>query len=66
MNLFSAALMFLVISVVASIFGYTRVADASSTLAKVLFFVFVVSLLLLVILGLMVLVPLMTAVLITR
>lgn len=66
MNLLSLALMFLVISFVAGIFGYKGVADASSTAAKIAFFIFVVCFMLALVFGLMVLVPLLMATALSR
>jgi uncharacterized membrane protein YtjA (UPF0391 family) len=48
------ALFFLLISLVAALFGYTGLAAASAGIAKVLFFIFIVIFLVLLIGGLMV------------
>jgi uncharacterized membrane protein YtjA (UPF0391 family) len=46
------ALLFLVISLVAAVFGYTGLAAASAGIAKLLFFVFIVICVFFVIVGL--------------
>lgn len=46
------ALFFLVISLIAALFGYTGIAAASAGIAKFLFFVFIVICIVLVIIGL--------------
>jgi len=48
------ALFFLVISLIAALFGYTGLAVASAGIAKILFFIFIVIFLVLLIGGLMV------------
>ena len=48
------ALFFLVVSLVAALFGFTGIAAASAGIAKILFFIFIVIFLALLIAGLMV------------
>jgi uncharacterized membrane protein YtjA (UPF0391 family) len=48
------ALFFLLISLIAALFGYTGVAMATAGIAKILFFVFIVIFLVLLIGGLMI------------
>ena len=47
------ALFFLVVSIVAALFGFTGIAVATAGIAKVLFFIFIVVFLVLLIAGLM-------------
>ncbi len=47
------ALFFLVVSLVAALFGFTGIAVATAEIARILFFVFVVTFLALLIAGLM-------------
>jgi uncharacterized membrane protein YtjA (UPF0391 family) len=53
MSLLKWALIMLVVSVVAAVFGFTDLAVASADVARVLFFIFVVIFLVLLVLGLM-------------
>jgi uncharacterized membrane protein YtjA (UPF0391 family) len=53
-SMLKLALFFLLISLVAALFGYTGLAAASAGIAKVLFFIFIVIFLVLLIGGLMV------------
>lgn len=46
------ALFFLIVSMVAALFGFTGISVASAEIAKVLFFIFIILFLLLLILGL--------------
>jgi len=46
------ALIFLIVSLVAALFGFTDIAAASAGIAKVLFFIFVVVTLIFLVLGL--------------
>lgn len=46
------ALFFFIISIVAALFGFTGISEASAEIAKVLFFIFIVIFLLLLVLGL--------------
>jgi uncharacterized membrane protein YtjA (UPF0391 family) len=48
-----AALIFLVVSLVAALFGFTGISAASVDIARVLFFIFLVIFVVLLILGLM-------------
>jgi uncharacterized membrane protein YtjA (UPF0391 family) len=48
------ALFFLVVSIVAALFGFTGIAAAAAGIAKILFFIFLVIFLALLIAGLMV------------
>lgn len=52
MSILKWALLFLVISIVAGLFGFTGVSAATGDIARVLFYVFVVIFLVLLILGL--------------
>ena len=52
MSLLKWALIFLVISLVAALFGFTGISEASADIARVLFYIFVVIFYLLPILGL--------------
>jgi uncharacterized membrane protein YtjA (UPF0391 family) len=52
MSLLKWALIFLVISLVAALFGFTGIAAASADVARILFYVFVVIFLVLLVLGL--------------
>jgi uncharacterized membrane protein YtjA (UPF0391 family) len=52
MSLLKWALIFLVISLVAALFGFTGIAAASADIAQILFYIFVVIFLVLLILGL--------------
>jgi uncharacterized membrane protein YtjA (UPF0391 family) len=51
MSLLKWALIFLVISIVAAVFGFTGLSIASAEVARVLFFIFVAIFLVLLILG---------------
>ena len=51
--MFRLALFFLVVSLVAALFGFTGIAVATAEIARILFFVFVVIFLALLIAGLM-------------
>jgi uncharacterized membrane protein YtjA (UPF0391 family) len=53
MSLLKWALIMLVVSVVAAVFGFTDLAVASADVARVLFFIFVVIFMVLLVLGLM-------------
>jgi uncharacterized membrane protein YtjA (UPF0391 family) len=53
MSLLKWALIMLVVSVAAAVFGFTDLAAASADVARVLFFIFVVIFLVLLVLGLM-------------
>jgi uncharacterized membrane protein YtjA (UPF0391 family) len=48
------ALFFLVISLIAALFGFTGIAAAAAGIAKILFFIFIAVFLLLLVIGLMV------------
>lgn len=52
MTLLKWALVFLAVSIVAGIFGFTDISAASADIARILFYIFVVIFLVLVILGL--------------
>jgi uncharacterized membrane protein YtjA (UPF0391 family) len=52
MSLLKWALIFLVVSIVAGLFGFTGIAVASADVARLLFYVFVVIFLVLLVLGL--------------
>lgn len=52
MSLLKWALIFLVISLVAALFGFTGIAAASADIARILFYIFVVIFMVLLILGL--------------
>ena len=52
MSLLKWALIFLVISLVAALFGFTNISAASADIARILFYIFVVIFLVLLILGL--------------
>jgi uncharacterized membrane protein YtjA (UPF0391 family) len=52
MSLLKWALIFLVISLVAALFGFTGIAAASADIARILFYIFVVIFLVLLVLGL--------------
>jgi uncharacterized membrane protein YtjA (UPF0391 family) len=52
MSLLKWALIFLVISLVAALFGFTGISEATADIARVLFYIFVVIFLVLLILGL--------------
>lgn len=47
------ALFFLVVSIIAAVFGFGGIAAASATIARILFFIFIVIFLALLITGLM-------------
>jgi uncharacterized membrane protein YtjA (UPF0391 family) len=51
MSLLKWALIFLVISLVAALFGFTGISEASADIARVLFYIFVIIFLVLLILG---------------
>ncbi len=51
MSLLKWALIFFVISLVAALFGFTGISEASADIARVLFYIFVVIFLVLLILG---------------
>ena len=57
MALLTLALMFLAIGLVAGLFGFTGFAQVSHSIARLLFFVFVVCLVVAIVLGLMFLIP---------
>ena len=48
------ALFFLVVSLVAALFGFSGIAAASAGIAKILFFIFIVIFVVLLVIGLMV------------
>lgn len=48
------ALFFLVVSIIAGLFGFTGISAAATGIAKVLFFIFIVAFVVLLILGLLV------------
>jgi uncharacterized membrane protein YtjA (UPF0391 family) len=52
MSLLKWALIFLLISIVAAVFGFTGISVASADIARVLFFIFLVIFLVLLVLGL--------------
>jgi uncharacterized membrane protein YtjA (UPF0391 family) len=52
MSLLKWALIFLVISLVAALFGFTGIAEASADIARILFYVFLAIFLILLVLGL--------------
>jgi uncharacterized membrane protein YtjA (UPF0391 family) len=52
MSLLKWALIFLVISLVAALFGFTGISAASADIARVLFYIFVIIFLVLLVLGL--------------
>jgi uncharacterized membrane protein YtjA (UPF0391 family) len=52
-EMLSWALMFLVIAIIAALFGFGGIATASAGIAKILFFVFIVGFLIALIAGLM-------------
>jgi len=52
MSLLKWALIFLLISIVAAIFGFSGIAAASADIARVLFFIFIVIFVVLLVLGL--------------
>jgi uncharacterized membrane protein YtjA (UPF0391 family) len=52
MTLLKWALIFLAVSIVAGIFGFTDISAASADIARILFYIFVVIFLVLLILGL--------------
>ena len=52
MSLLKWALIFLVISLVAALFGFTGISTASADIARVLFYIFVIIFLVLLVLGL--------------
>jgi uncharacterized membrane protein YtjA (UPF0391 family) len=52
MSLLKWALVFLVISLVAALFGFSGISEASADIARVLFYIFVIIFLVLVVLGL--------------
>jgi uncharacterized membrane protein YtjA (UPF0391 family) len=54
MSLLKWALIFLLISIVAAVFGFTGISAASADIARVLFYIFVVIFVVLLILGLVV------------
>jgi uncharacterized membrane protein YtjA (UPF0391 family) len=51
MSILKWALIFLVISLVAALFGFTGISEASADIARVLFYIFVIIFLILLILG---------------
>ena len=51
MSLLKWALIFLVVSLVAALFGFTGISEASADIARVLFYIFVIIFLILLILG---------------
>jgi uncharacterized membrane protein YtjA (UPF0391 family) len=53
MSLLKWALIFLAISLVAALFGFTGISAASADIARILFYIFVVIFLVLLVLGLM-------------
>lgn len=53
MTLLKWALIFLVVSLIAALFGFTGISAASADIARVLFFIFLVIFVVLLILGLM-------------
>jgi uncharacterized membrane protein YtjA (UPF0391 family) len=53
MGLLGWALVFLVVAIVAAVFGFGTVASASAGIAKILFYIFVAVFLVLLIMGLM-------------
>src|SRR5262249_29714367 len=53
MTLLKWALIFLVVSLVAALFGFTGISAASADIARVLFFIFLVIFVVLLVLGLM-------------
>lgn len=52
MSILKWAFIFLVISLVAALFGFTGISEASADIARVLFYIFVIIFLVLLILGL--------------
>jgi uncharacterized membrane protein YtjA (UPF0391 family) len=52
MSLLKWALIFLVVSIIAAVFGFTGISAASADIARILFFVFVVIFIVLLVLGL--------------
>lgn len=52
MSLLKWALIFLVVSIFAAVFGFTGISAASADIARILFFVFVVIFIVLLVLGL--------------
>ena len=46
------ALFFLVVSIIAAVFGFTGISAAAAGIAKVLFFVFIIAFVVLLVLGL--------------
>jgi uncharacterized membrane protein YtjA (UPF0391 family) len=52
MSLLKWAVIFLVISLVAALFGFTGISEAAADIARVLFYIFAVIFLILLILGL--------------
>jgi uncharacterized membrane protein YtjA (UPF0391 family) len=52
MSLLKWALIFLVVSLVAALFGFTGISAASADIARVLFYIFVIIFLVLLVLGL--------------
>jgi len=54
MSLLKWALIFLLISIVAALFGFTGISAATADIARILFYIFVVIFLVLLILGLVV------------
>jgi uncharacterized membrane protein YtjA (UPF0391 family) len=53
MGLLGWALTFLVIAIIAAVFGFGEVAGAAAGIAKILFFIFVVVFLVLLVMGLL-------------
>jgi len=53
MSLLKWALLFFVISIIAALFGFGGIAEASADVARILFYVFVVIFLVLLVMGLM-------------
>ena len=51
MSLLKWALIFLVVSIIAAVFGFTDISAASADIARILFFVFVVIFIVLLVLG---------------
>jgi uncharacterized membrane protein YtjA (UPF0391 family) len=51
--MFEAAIFFLVVALIAGLFGFTNIAAGAATIAKILFFISIVLFLLLLLLGFM-------------
>jgi uncharacterized membrane protein YtjA (UPF0391 family) len=54
MSLLKWALIFFLVSIVAAIFGFTGISEASADVARILFYIFVVIFVVLLIIGLVV------------